>query len=144
MKYKIIEWIKRYRLSEVVSYTLAIFSSWITFKITQNYYLSGLVIIIMDNLWYYWVMFLNEIRSSKKINKQYNFKLFMKDFRNLWFEFWPPQLLEIFIIYPLLVFYIPPLFDNYLVWAFIAMTLAVMIFYIQAIILYEIRKKYLN
>jgi hypothetical protein len=142
IKNKLKNWIKRYWLSEVVSYSLAMWLSYITFKTTSNYYLSWTAIIIWDYLWYYWVMFVNEIRNSIKINKSYNLKLFLIDLRNLWFEFWLPQIFETFIIYPLVVFYVPTLFKNYQLWAFLSMTFVIMIFYIQTIILYEIRIKY--
>lgn len=141
IKNKIKEWIKRYWLSELVSYTLAMLLSFLTFKLTRNYYLSWILLIVWDYLWYFWIMLLNEIKNTIKVKMQYSLKLLIKDVRNLWFEFWPPQILEIFIIYPLLTFYIPPLFKNYFIWAFVAMTLAVIIFYIQTVILYEIRKK---
>ena len=65
-----------------------------------------------------------------------------KDLRNLTFEFWLPEIVEIIFVYPILVFYVPKLFYNYPFWIFIAMTISVFIFYTQAIILYEIRKKY--
>ncbi len=116
MKKKIKEWIKRYRLSELMSYSLAMIWGYLTFKYTNNYYYSWIVVIIWDNLWYYWTIIFKEIMNTIKIKKYYNLKLFLKDIRNLWFEFWPPQILEIFIIYPLLMFYIPPLFNIYSIW----------------------------
>ncbi|MDD5769792.1 MAG: hypothetical protein PHE25_02390 [Candidatus Gracilibacteria bacterium] len=141
IKNKIKEWIKRYWLSELVSYTLAMLLSFLTFKLTRNYYLSGILLIVGDYLGYFGIMLLNEIKNTIKVKMQYSLKLLIKDVRNLGFEFGPPQILEIFIIYPLLTFYIPPLFKNYFIGAFVAMTLAVIIFYIQTVILYEIRKK---
>jgi len=139
---KIKIWINRYYISEIISYILAIWLWTITFYYTKDYYISWIVVIIWDNIWYYWTMFVREIINTKRINKKYNLQLFLKDFRNLSFEFWIPQIIEIFIIYPLLIFYIPQLFTSYPIWVFIAMTIAVIIFYIQAITLYEIRKKY--
>lgn len=144
IKKKLKEWIKRYWLSELISYFLAMCFGYSTFKITNNYYLAWASIIIWDYLWYFWVMIIKEIKTTYEKNNKYSIKLFWKDLRNLWIEFWPPQILEIFIIYPILTFYIPPLFKNYVIWWFIAMTLAVIIFYIQTIILYEIRNKYLT
>jgi len=141
MKKRIYEWLKRYYLSELISYTLAIGWSWLVFKITHNYYISWLTLILWDYIWYYATIFIKEMKDTIKIKKIYNFKLFIIDIRNLWFEFWLPQALEILIIYPALVFYILPLFNNYTIWAFIAMTWAVIIFYLQTILLYEIRKK---
>jgi len=55
MKNKLKEWVKRYRLSEVASYSLAMIWWYITFKYTNNYYLSWIMVIIWDNLWYYWI-----------------------------------------------------------------------------------------
>lgn len=140
MKKKFIEWIKRYWLSELVSYTLAIWWWYFIFNITQNYYVSWIFVIVLDTLWYYWVMLIKEIQNTYKNHNIYNYKLLLKDIRNLSFEFWPPQILEFFVTYPLLMFYIPPLFEKYYIWAFVAMIWAVIIFYIQAILLYEIRK----
>lgn len=142
IKNKLKNWIKRYWLSEVISYSLAMWLSYITFRTTNNYYLAWTAIIIWDYLWYYWVMFVKEIRNTVRNNKNYTLKLFLIDLRNLWFEFWIPQIFETFIIYPLVVFYVPTLFKNYQLWAFLSMTFVIMIFYIQTIILYEIRIKY--
>lgn len=89
---------------------------------------------IWDNLGYYWTMLFNEVKFTIKKKWKYNLKLFLKDFWSLSFEFLLPQVLEIF--------FIPPFFDKYYIWAFVAMTLVIIIFYLQAIILYEIRKRY--
>ena len=94
------------------------------------------------NLPYYLTIFIREILNTYKINKTYNTKLLIKDFRNLLFEFWWPLLIESFVVSPILMFYIPRLFSNYSIWVFITMTATVIIFYLQAVILYEIRKKY--
>jgi hypothetical protein len=141
---KIKDWCNRYLLAEIISYSFTIWSWSLVFYITNNYYLSWLVVIVWDYLWYYLTIFIKEILNTRRISKCYNFKLFLKDFRNLVFEFWWPQFMETFIIYPLSIFYIPQLFDNYSIWAFIAMTIVVITFYVQAIVLYEIRKKYFN
>jgi len=140
--YKIKDWFKRYFFAEVFSYSLAIWWGSLVFYMTSNYYLSWVVVIIGDHLWYYLTIFIREILNTYKINKTYNTKLLIKDFRNLLFEFWWPLLIESFVVSPILMFYIPRLFSNYSIWVFITMTATVIIFYLQAVILYEIRKKY--
>lgn len=141
---KIKEWFKRYILSEIVSYSLAMFWWTFVFYITKNYYISWICVIIWDFFWYYATILIKEIIYTKSKYWTYNYKLFLKDLRNLSFEFGFPIFFEIFVIYPTLVFYIPRYFNNYTLWIFIAMTLAVAIFYCQAIVLYEIRKKIFN
>lgn len=56
MRKKLKEWIKRYWLSELVSYTLAILWWYLTFKFTKNYYISWIVVILWDYLGYYGVI----------------------------------------------------------------------------------------
>lgn len=139
---KIKQWLQRYLLPEIVSYSCAIWWWTFIFYITNNYYISGISVIILDNLWYYLTIIIKEIIQTKLEYWTYNTRLFLKDFRNLGFEFGIPQIIEIYVVYPLLVFYIPQFFLSYPFWIFVAMTIAVLIFYLQAIILYEFRKKY--
>ena len=139
---KIKEWFNRYWLSELLSYSLAIGGWGFSFYLTNNYYISWIIVLILDNIWYYLPIVIKEFLWTYKINNFYNSKLFIKDLKNLSFEFWIPEITMNFFIYPPLIFYVPQKFDNYLVWIFVVMTITVILFYIQAITLYEIRKKY--
>ena len=140
---KIDEYCKRYWLAEIISYSLAIGCSSYVYYQTNDVLLSGMVVIIWDNIWYYGTMFFKELYYYKQ-GSLITSKIFRKSISSMSIEFWFPQVLETFVIYPIMVYNIPPLFDNYSLWVFLTMTLTVLIFYLQAIILYEIKKKYFN
>lgn len=141
IKNKIKEWFDRYFLSELLSYLFAMSLWWSTYYIFKNHYISGICIIIWDNIWYYLPILIKEIRLTYKKNKQYNIILFIKNIRNIWFEFWPSELLQFFLIYPFFLTVTPVFIKNYFVSSFIAMTLSIIFFYITTITFFELRKK---
>lgn len=141
MKNKIKEWINRYWLSELVSYTFALLLWWWSFYLFWNQFISGFCIIIWDNIWYYLPIFIKEVKISLKKHKRFNIKHLLKVIRNIWFEFWPSELLQFFFFYPFFLVITPIYIKNYFLSSFVAMTLSIIFFYITTIAFYEIRKK---
>ncbi len=140
---KLQEYIKRYGIAELVSYTCAIIGGSMVYYATESHAIAAFVVIVGDNLWYYGTIAIQEFMRYYQKN-WFSYLLFPKVWASLGFEFWLPQIIETLVVYPALLYYIPQLFTSYPVWIFVAMTLAILIFYLQAIILYEIKKKYFN
>lgn len=139
---KLKEYLSRYWLAELISYILAIWWWTIVYYMTGDKVLSTVCIVFWDIIWYYWVMFLKELQQCINRSKSDLMTSISKSIWLLSLEFWWPQLTEIFVIYPILIYYIPQFFENYSVWIFVAMTITVFIFYMQTIFLYELKKKY--
>lgn len=140
---KVSERCARYIPSELSATVWALASGNLTMRLSGgNHFLASIIISWVDNLMYYGVMIYREAQASRKEHGHYSFKLFTKDLRNLLIEFWPAELIQTLIIYPLFLTYIPKLFDSYSFGVVVGMIIANSFFYRAVIPVYERRKKH--
>ncbi len=83
------------------------------------------------------------LKSTKTVKKKYEFKSFFTDFKNLIVEFGPAEILDVLAVRPFFMYLIPKLTGEFLLGTFIGKMIADVIFFIPAIIMYEVRKKHL-
>ena len=90
---------------------------------------------------------LRDILHSRKLHrenqKKYGIKAFLKNLRNWILEFGPAEVIDSFMIRPFFMWLFPILLNNFPLGIIIGKTAADIIFYIPAIIVYELRKKHL-
>lgn len=148
MKEKIIEWIKRYGLAEIISLTSTIVSSWLTFEYTKSNLTTALVATWVGNIGYFGTILIQDIllaiKQLKKIEKKYSLETFYKNIRALFVEFGIAEVFDSIFIRPALLYYFPILIGNRTLGVVIAKFAADITFYIPAIISYELSKKKLR
>lgn len=148
MNTKIREWLKRYGLAEVISLSLTVVSSWLTFKFTQNKITTALVGTWVGNIGYFGTILIEDIllanRQLQVIGKRYSVETFLKNVRALFVEFGVAELFDTLFIRPTLMYYIPIGIGDLSWGVIIAKFAADITFYIPAIISYELSKKRLR
>lgn len=148
MKEKLIEWIKRYGLAEIISLTSTIVSSWLTFEYTKSNLTTALVATWVGNIGYFGTILIQDIllaiKQLKKIEKKYSLETFYKNIRALFVEFGIAEVFDSIFIRPALLYYFPILIGNRTLGVVIAKFAADITFYIPAIISYELSKKKLR
>jgi hypothetical protein len=145
MQQKLIEWFKRYGLAEVISLTLTVLSSWLSFELTQNKITTALVGTWVGNIGYFGTILIEDILLANKqlraVGKQYSIDTFFKNVRALFVEFGIAELFDTLFIRPTLMYYVP-IWMGDLSWGVVVAKFAADItFYIPAILSYELSKK---
>ncbi len=148
MKQKIVEWAKRYGLAEVLSLSLTVFSTWLTFKLTNNGVITALVGTWAGNVGFFGTILVQDILLAIKqlelSGGKYSIETFYKNARALFVEFGIAEVFDSFLIRPFLMFYIPRILGKLSLGIIIAKFLADITFYVPAIISYELSKKKLR
>jgi hypothetical protein len=145
MQQKLIEWFKRYGLAEVISLTLTVLSSWLSFELTQNKITTALVGTWVGNIGYFGTILIEDILLANKqlraVGKQYSIDTLFKNVRALFVEFGIAELFDTLFIRPTLMYYVP-IWMGDLSWGVVVAKFAADItFYIPAILSYELSKK---
>lgn len=148
MKQKLTEWLKRYGLAEVISLSLTVVSSWLTFHFTQNKITTALVGTWVGNLGYFGTILIEDIslamRQLQSVGRHYCLETFCKNVRALFVEFGIAELFDTLFIRPTLMYYIPIWIGDLSWGVVIAKFVADITFYIPAILSYEFSKKKLR
>jgi len=148
MKTKIIEWVKRYLFADVLSTILSLATAWGIFENSGDRVLAAFVGSAVASLVFYFTIAFSDVKKSIKLhridNERYKIKSFLLDFRNLIIEFGPAELLDVLAVRPFFMYLIPKLTGDFLLGTFIGKMIADVIFFIPAIVMYELRKKHLD
>jgi len=148
MKKKITVWVKRYLLADVLSTILSLLTAWGIFETTADRVLAAFVGSAVASLVFYFTIAFSDVRKSIKQhridNEKYKIKSFLIDFRNLIIEFGPAELLDVLAVRPFFMYLIPKLTGDFISGTFIGKMIADVIFFIPAIIMFELRKKHLS
>ncbi len=148
LKNKLKEWVKRYLLAEILCTIFSLFTAWLIMKTTENRVFAAFAASAVASVLFYGVIAASDVRKSikhhRKNNKQYKIKSFLIDFRNLIIEFGPAELLDVLAVRPFFMYLIPTLVNNFILGSFIGKTIADVVFFIPAILMYELRNKHLK
>ena len=148
MTKKLLEWGKRYLPAEALSLVATLVAGAATFTLSHNRAATALAATWAGNVAYFGCILLQDIvatrRARQAAGKTYTAKLFGKNLRALAVEFGAAEVLDSFLIRPLLMYYLP-LWLGSLSGGILAAKLAADVtFYIPAIISYELSKKRLR
>ena len=145
MKQKLTEWLKRYGLAEVISLSLTVASSWLTFYFTQNKIITALVGTWIGNIGYFGTILIEDIllaiKQLRAVDRKYTVETFYKNIGALFIEFGIAELFDTLFIRPTLMYYLPIWVENLSWGVVIAKFAADITFYIPAIVSYEFSKK---
>ena len=148
MKKKIIEWVKRYLVADIISTVLSLGIAWLIMEQSGDRVMAAFVGSGVASLSFYLLIAFSDVRKSikahKSENKTYKIKSFLIDFRNLIIEFGPAEILDVIAVRPFFMYLIPTLIGNFILGTFIGKMIADGIFFTIAIVMYELRKKHLG
>jgi len=148
MKMKIIEWVKRYATAEVFALIGAFLGASVGLFLTNNLIVSAYCAAFGENIFYYGLIIIRDVRNShkehKKNSKKYGFLSFVKNNRDLIVEFGPAETLDSLVIRPFWMYLFPIVLGNFYLGILVGKLVADITFYGLAIIGYEFRKKYLK
>ncbi|MFK5856815.1 MAG: hypothetical protein QM503_11835 [Bacteroidota bacterium] len=148
MKKKIMVWVKRYLLADVLSTILSLGTAWLIMEQSGDRVLAAFVGSAVASVSFYFTIAFSDVRKSLKQHRaesrKYKIKSFLVDFRNLIIEFGPAELLDVLAVRPFFMYLIPKLTGDFLLGTFIGKMIADVIFFIPAIIMFELRKKHLD
>ncbi len=97
---------------------------------------------------FYGIIAFNDLRKGldhhRRHDVTYDFISYFRDLRNLIIEFGPAEILDVIAVRPFFMYLFPKLIGEYVLGVFIGKMLADVLFFVPAIIMYEVRKKHLN
>ncbi|OUJ71955.1 hypothetical protein [Hymenobacter crusticola] len=148
MRKKLAEWVKRYLPAEVLSLAATLAAGGATFALAHDRTATALAATWAGNVAYFGCILLQDVRATRRsrraAGKRYTARTLGKNLRALVVEFGAAEVLDSFIIRPLLMYYLP-LWLGSLSGGILAAKLAADVtFYIPAIISYELSKKRLR
>ena len=135
-------------MAEVLSTILSLGTAWLLMESTGDRVLAAFIGSAAASLSFYGIVAIGDVRKSilqhRVDNEKYKIKSFLIDFRNLIIEFGPAELLDVLAVRPFFMYLIPTLTGDFLLGTFIGKMIADVIFFIPAIIMYELRKRHLE
>lgn len=147
-KHKLAEWVKRYLPAEILSTAVTLLSAWLVRQHGGSPLVLALISTWSGNISYFGYMFTFEINSSLKAHRQaskdYTSASLIIDLRGLLVEFGFAELLDSFLIRPVAMYTIPLFVPDFTAGIIAAKLTADIVFYIPAIVGYELNKKYLK
>ncbi len=148
MKSKIREWIERYLLADILSTGLSLATAWVIHRTTGDNVLAAFLGSAMASISFYGLIAYSDVRKSLKLHRKnalrYNFASYFKDLRNLIIEFGPSEILDVLAVRPFFMYLMPKLMGEFVLGTFVGKMIADFVFFIPAIIMYEVRKKHLT
>ncbi len=146
MKKKISKWIERYLPAEIVGTFSAIFFAIAVHALTKNEILSAIAGTWGENLGFYSIMIIRDIKLTKKTYRQkgkhYGFLSFLANIRDIILEFGPSEILDTMFIRPSMMYIFPKVIGDRFMGVFAGKIAADIIFYIPAIISYKLQQVY--
>ena len=148
MKNKIREWIRRYLLADILSTILSLATAWSIHRTTGDNVLAAFVGSAVASLSFYGIIAYSDVRKSLKHHRKhdlrYGFAAYFKDLRNLIIEFGPSEILDVLAVRPFFMYLMPKVMGEFVLGTFVGKMIADFIFFVPAIIMYEVRKKHLS
>ena len=144
---KIREWLRRYLLADILSTVLSLATAWVIYRTTGDSVLAAFVGSAMASISFYGIIAYNDVRKSLKHHRKhdlsYGFVAYFKDLRNLIIEFGPSEILDVMAVRPFFMYLMPKIIGEFVLGTFIGKMMADVVFFIPAIVMYEVRKKHL-
>ncbi|WP_324676659.1 hypothetical protein [Hymenobacter sp. GOD-10R] len=148
MRKNLAEWVKRYLPAEALSLVATLAAGGAAFSFSHDRTTTALAATWAGNVAYFGCILLQDIRTTRRsrhaTGQRYSAQKFGKNIRALVVEFGAAEVLDSFLIRPLLMYYLP-LWLGSLSGGILAAKLAADVtFYVPAIISYELSKKRLR
>ena len=142
-KNKAVAWIKRFLPAEVTGLLMAVVTSYIILRLTQNKVLAAYAGAIGETTGFYCTLLIQASLSMRHTLQQHNQRFtavhVLKVLGHMLIEFGPAEILDSLLLRPFFMYLFPILLNRY-VWGIIAGKIASDVtFYILVIVLHEVR-----
>lgn len=148
VKQKLKEWAARYLPAELLSVIVTMIVALLTFKITGSNLTTALVATWVGSGVYFGFILAMDIRFARRQRHahglRYNAHTFTQNIKALMVEFGVAELVDLLIIRPALMYYLPLWLESLALGTLIAKVAADLTFYVPAIIGYELSKRWLR
>ncbi|WP_377122737.1 hypothetical protein [Mucilaginibacter antarcticus] len=142
------EWVKRYLPAEVISTAVTVLSAWFIKQQGGSALTIALVGTWTGNITYFGYIIAADIRRSIAVQKQqhlpYTKRNLATDLRGVFVEFGLAEILDSLLIRPAMMYFVPRIVPGFTAGIIAAKLAADLLFYVPAIIGYEVNKKYLK
>lgn len=148
MKRKILGWFHRYAWAEVVSTLLTYGFGWIASLLGAGPIPVAYAGAVGSAVGFYGIIFIRDYRHNIRKNQGENAigdgRPLWQTIRNMTIEFGPAELLDLLVVRPFFLLYMPKLLHNAFWGVLAGKTLADVVFFLLSIVMLEIRKKHLK
>lgn len=148
MRQKLKAWRNRYLLAELYSLMATMIVAVVAFEATGSHLIMALSATVAGSLAYFGHILRMDIRFAREQlrarGKPYCFRTFIQNINALVVEFGVAEVIDLFIIRPALMYYLPLWIGNLAYGTLAAKLLADLTFYIPAIVSYELSKRWLR
>lgn len=148
VRQKLGEWAARYLPAELLSVIVTLIVALITHHYSGSQLMTALVATWVGSGVYFGYILAVDIRYAHRqcraCGQTYRIATFVQNIQALLVEFGIAELVDLFIIRPALMYYLPLWLDNLALGTLIAKVAADLTFYVPAIIGYELSKRWLR
>ena len=148
MTQKLKTWRNRYLLAELYSLMVTMIVAVLAFEATGSHLIMALTATVAGSLAYFGHILRMDILLARQQlharGKPYCLRTFIQNINALVVEFGVAEVIDLFIVRPALMYYLPLWIGNLAYGTLAAKLLADLIFYIPAIISYELSKRWLR
>lgn len=145
LKAKTKEWLRRYIPAEILGTIFSLVAAWVAYSHTHSFVTAAAAGWIGEGISFYGYFVTTELLTNAKQYQEHAVfkRLWLAAARastNLIVEFAPAEILDNFLLRPLAMYYFPQRIHPYAVGFLVAKFSADIVFYLLAIIGYEVRK----
>lgn len=141
-------WRNRYLPAELYSLIVTMVAAVLTYEATHSHLITAIVGTVAGSCVYFGYILAMDIRFARRKRhahgKPYCLQTFIQNIKALVVEFGVAEVIDLFIIRPALMYYLPLWIENLAFGTLVAKLLADMTFYIPAIMSYELSKRWLR
>ncbi len=139
------KWFKRYFLAEIVGTVFALVSSLGVYSFTKNNVLAALAGAWLETIGFFGTMIIRDIIHSKiehrESNMRYTLFSFLKNARDIVFEFGFSEIMDTWAIRPFMMYLFPLIIPNRILGVLVGKLVSDVIYFAPAIIVFELREK---
>lgn len=145
---KLKAWRNRYLPAELYSLMVTMIVAVLTYEATSSHLITAVVGTVVGSCVYFGYILAMDIRFARRqrhaCGKRYCLQTFIQNIKALLVEFGVAEVIDLFIIRPALMYYLPLWIENLAFGTLVAKLLADLTFYIPAIMSYELSKRWLR
>lgn len=138
------KYVKRYLPAFIAANVGALFGGLLAHYLVGNVVVTVLAATWGENIGYYGHLLIVDMRERKRIDGSVTYSGFYKVVRNMVIEFGPAEVLDSFVMRPILIFIALRYVENIALGILIGRSIADVFFHVVAGMMYTLRKKYIR
>jgi hypothetical protein len=140
----IFKWLRRNIYSIIIVTLTECLSAVLAYYFSRDLIISAIVASLVGNIVFFLIIFYNEVKERKSIDKKITVKSVFKVARNLLIEFGPAEYLDGFLFRPFFLVVFPMFISPYFLGVLVGSILVEFVYVLAVIFSYKSRKKLLK